>query len=184
MDYEVRPVRADEWQAVKELRLVALRDPAAPIAYLETYETALARPDSHWQDRAAGASHGMTARQFVAVADGGQWLGSLVALVEEAGSEDFFERRIERRQAQLVAVYVRPEARGGGVTRELFAAGCAWAFSLEGLERVRLHVHQDNARAEGFYRKFGFVRTGEVVPLPGDPSEPSKVEYEMEIKSL
>lgn len=176
MDFEVRAVRADEWAAVKELRLEALRDEAAPIAFLETYETALGRPDSFWRDRAAGASHGTTARQFVAVADGGRWLGTVVALVEEAGTEDIFGWSIEERQAQIVGVYVRPEARGGRVTSELFSAACAWAYSLEGLGRVRLHFHQDNARAEGFYRKFGFVRTGRAVPKPDDPSE---VEYEM-----
>lgn len=180
MDYEIRPVRADEWAAVKELRLAALQDPAAPVAFLETYEEALARPDAFWQDRAAGASHGTTARQFVAVAGDGQWDGTVVALVEEAGTEDFFGRRVAQRQAQIVGVFVRPRARGVGVTEALFSAAAEWALEQPGLERVRLHVHQDNPRAEGFYRKFGFVRTGEVVPEPGDPS---KVDHEMELKS-
>ncbi|MEU6846958.1 GNAT family N-acetyltransferase [Streptomyces sp. NPDC046716] len=176
MDFVVRAVRADEWAAVKELRLEALRDEVAAIAFLETYEAALGKPDSFWRDRAAGASHGTTARQFVAVADSGRWLGTLVALVEEAGTEDFFGRIVEERQAHIVGVYVRPEARGGRVTPELFSAASSWAYSLDGLGRVRLHFHQDNVRAEGFYRKFGFVRTGRVVPKPDDPS---KVEYEM-----
>ncbi|MEV3860565.1 GNAT family N-acetyltransferase [Streptomyces sp. NPDC050095] len=179
--YEVRAVRADEWRDVRQLRLDALQDPAAPIAFLETYEQALERPDSFWQDRAAGASHGTAARQFVAVAESGRWLGTVVTLVEEAGADDIFGYPVERRQAQLVGVFVRPEARGCGVTEALFTAASAWGFSLEGLERVRLHVHEDNARAEAFYRKFGFVRTGRVVPEPGDPS---KVDYEMVLTSL
>ncbi|MFE6893330.1 GNAT family N-acetyltransferase [Streptomyces sp. NPDC057694] len=176
MDFVVRTVRADEWAAVKELRLASLRDEVAPIAFLQTYEAAAGQPDSFWQERAAGAELGTATRQFVAVADSGRWLGSVVVLVEEAGTEDFFGQPIEERQAQIVAVYVRPEARGGQVTPELFSAACAWAYSLEGLGRVRLHFHQDNARAEGFYRKFGFVRTGKVVPMADDPSA---VEYEM-----
>ncbi|OIK01084.1 GNAT family N-acetyltransferase [Streptomyces colonosanans] len=179
MDYEIRPVRPEEWRAVKELRLESLRDPAAPLAFLETYEQALARPDSFWQDRTSGASHGTGARQFVAVAPDGSWVGTVVALVEEPGSQDFFGRAVERRQAQLVGVYVQPEARGSGVTRELFGVAVEWALGLGGVERVRLHVHQDNVRADRFYRKFGFVRTGEVVPN-GDLS---KVDYEMELKS-
>ncbi|GAA2294069.1 GNAT family N-acetyltransferase [Streptomyces kunmingensis] len=179
MDYEIRAVRADEWPAVKELRLAALSDPMAPLAFLETYEQALARPDVFWQDRAAGASHGTIARQFVAVRNDGTWDGTVVALVEEAGAEDFFGRAVERRQVQLVGVFVRPAARGRGLTEALFSTAVEWASRLDGVTRVRLHVHEDNARAEGFYRKFGFVRTGGAVPNPGDPS---KVDHEMVFK--
>ncbi|WP_425831312.1 GNAT family N-acetyltransferase [Streptomyces fractus] len=191
MDYVIRPVRADEWRAAKELRLAALRDPAAPLAFLETYEEAAAQPDEFWRGRAERAAHGTTVLQFVAEnAEGGRWDGSVVALVEEAGSLDFFGQLVERRQAQLVAVFVRPEARGSGVAGALFSAAVEWAFGLEGVTRVRLYVHEDNRRAEGFYRKFGFVHTGRVVPKPGAKSgkkpgaragDPSKVDREMEI---
>src|SRR4051794_41079602 len=54
--YVVRVVRAEEWASVKALRLLALEDPAAPLAFLETYETAAERPDSFWQKRAADAA--------------------------------------------------------------------------------------------------------------------------------
>ncbi|MFJ4711682.1 GNAT family N-acetyltransferase [Streptomyces sp. NPDC088785] len=176
MDFVVRAVEAGEWPAVKELRLEALRDEVASIAFLETYEQAVGRSDAFWRERAAGASHGTAARQFVAVADSGRWLGTAVALVEEPGTTDFLGHPVEERQVQIVGVYVRPEARGGHVAPELFAAASAWAYAQDGIGRVRLHFHQDNARAEGLYRKIGFVRTGRVVPLAGDPA---KVEYEM-----
>ncbi|WP_428953792.1 GNAT family N-acetyltransferase [Streptomyces sp. cg35] len=176
MDHEIRAVRADEWRAVKELRLAALRDPVAALAFLETYEQAAARPDSFWQDRASGASHGTSARQFVAVGRDGVWAGTVVVLVEEAGAEDFFGQVVEQRQAQLVGVFVRPEDRGRGLTEELFSAAVDWALGQDGVTRVRLHVHQDNARAERFYRRFGFVRTGGAVR---NPSDPCKVDHEM-----
>ncbi|MFJ8827431.1 GNAT family N-acetyltransferase [Streptomyces sp. NPDC102467] len=179
MDYEIRVVRPEEWPAVKELRLAALLDPVAPLAFLETYEQALARPDVFWQDRAAGASHGMAARQFVAVGSDGVWAGTVVVLVEDEGAVDFFGEVVEERQAQLVGVFVRPEARGRGVTEALFSAAVEWALGVDGVARVRLHVHEDNARAAGFYRKFGFVRSGGAVPNPGDPS---KVDHEMVLR--
>ena len=181
MDYEIRAVREDEWPAVRELRLASLRDEAAPIAFLDTYEQAAERPDGFWQDRARNAAVGEAARQFVAVGPDGRWAGSVVALVEEAGTEDFFGRPVRERQAQIVGVYVRPEARGIGVTEALFEAAVEWARGLAGLERVRLHVHEDNARAAAFYRKFGFVPTGEAVPNPGDPS---KQDLEMVLDGL
>ncbi|CAM5532777.1 hypothetical protein SALBM135S_00910 [Streptomyces alboniger] len=178
-DYVIRAVRAEEWQQVKELRLAALRDPAAPVAFLETYEQAAAAPDAHWQDRAAGSSHATRARQFVAVGPGGDWAGSVTVLVEEPGSRDIFGGVIEQRQAHFVGVFVRPEHRGSGLTAALFDAAVAWAWSLEGLERVRLYVHERNPRAMAFYLRFGFVRGGGVVRVPGDPSAQ---EYEMVLK--
>ncbi|MEV5982731.1 GNAT family N-acetyltransferase [Streptomyces sp. NPDC052114] len=178
-EYVVRAVRAEEWPQVRELRLAALRDPAAPVAFLETYEDAAARPDSFWQERASGASRGLSVRQFVAEGPHGVWAGSVTVLVEEAGAEDVFGGVIEQRQAHLVGVFVRPEHRGGGATDALFGAAVEWAWSLAGLERVRLYVHEGNPRAQAFYRRFGFVRSGEAVPVPGDPSAR---EYEMVLK--
>lgn len=76
----------------------------------------------------------------------------------------------EVRQGHLVGVFVRPEARGVGLTERLFAHALEWAWEATGVERVRLFVHERNARAEGFYRKIGFVPTGKTVPVPGDPA--------------
>ena len=45
MPVTVRRVRADEWPQVRALRLDALRDPDAHLAFLETYETGAAVPD-------------------------------------------------------------------------------------------------------------------------------------------
>ncbi|MFD4635626.1 GNAT family N-acetyltransferase [Streptomyces sp. NPDC058284] len=178
--YAVRPVRPDEWPRARELRLAALRDPAAPVAFLETYEDAAARPDSFWRERVSGTSGRLRSRQFVAEGEHGVWAGSVTVLVEEAGTEDFFGGEIAQRQGHLVAVYVRPEHRGsGGATAALFEAAVGWAWSLEGLERVRLFVHEANPRAQAFYRRFGFVRSGVTVPVPEDPSAR---EYELVLR--
>jgi ribosomal protein S18 acetylase RimI-like enzyme len=56
------------------------------------------------------------------------------------------------------------------VTRGLFDAALAWSWKA-GLERVRLFVHEKNGRAEAFYRKAGFLPTGETTPMPGDTGE-------------
>ncbi|MER5475208.1 GNAT family N-acetyltransferase [Streptomyces sp. NPDC002935] len=173
MTHVIRSIRPDEWLQVKELRLDALRDPVAHLAFLETYEDAVAKSDAFWQDRTVGAAVGVTERQqIVAVADNGVWAGSVTVLVEEAGVRDPFGKVTERSQGHLVGVFVRPEYRGSeaGVTRALFDAALAWSWGI-GLDRVRLFVHEKNSRAEAFYRKAGFVPTGETVPMPGDTGE-------------
>ncbi|MBA2947344.1 GNAT family N-acetyltransferase [Streptomyces himalayensis] len=165
----IRSIRPDEWPAAKELRLAALQDPAAPVAFLETYEHAAAKADSFWRERTAGVAQGATeAQQFIAEAPDGQWIGTVVVLLEEAGTEAF-GGVVERRQCHLVGVFVRPEYRGSGMSDALFEAALEWAWST-GVEQVRLFVHERNARAEGFYRKAGFMPTGKTVPVPGDPS--------------
>ena len=160
-DHVVRPIRADEWPAAKELRLAALRDPVAHLAFLETYEAAVAPAGRFWRERAAGAAEGVRERQqIVAVAPDGRWVGSVVVLVEEAGAQGALGDVSDVRQGHLVAVYVRPEVRGRGLTERLFAYALEWAWEVAGVERVRLFVDERNGRAEAFYRKFGFVPTG------------------------
>ncbi|MDA3650322.1 GNAT family N-acetyltransferase [Saccharopolyspora indica] len=172
----VRPIRADEWREAKELRLFALKDPAAPIAFLQTYEQASAEPDSFWQERAEAAADGTRVRQFVAEGRDGAWSGTATVLVEDVGSDDIFGATVQQRQAHIVAVFVRPEHRGSGVIDALFEMAVGWAWSVAEASRVRLYVHEDNARAERFYRRYGFVRSGETIPMKGDPS---KVQREM-----
>ncbi|MEU1178000.1 GNAT family N-acetyltransferase [Streptomyces sp. NPDC005820] len=179
-DFVVRGIRAEEWGLVKALRLEALKDSAAAIAFLETYEHAVALPDSFWQERALGSGEGAGgARQFVAEAAGGEWVGSVTVLVEEAGSVDWAGLPVERRQGHVVGVYVRPEWRGGAVTRELFEAGVEWAWGV-GVERVRLLVHEENLRAQQAYRKVGFAPSGIAAPVGdgfGDFSGQVEIEF-------
>ncbi|GGZ77892.1 N-acetyltransferase [Streptomyces bluensis] len=164
----VRAIRAEEWQRVRELRLESLRDPVAELAFLETYEEAVAKPDSFWEERAAGAAEGTRERQqFIAETADGEWVGTVVVLLEKAGSLDVFGGVVEREQAHLVGVFVRSEYRGGavGVTGALFDAALEWAWGA-GVERVRLFVHERNTRAKAFYRKAGFVASGVTLPDP------------------
>ncbi|GAB7109411.1 GNAT family N-acetyltransferase [Streptomyces phaeofaciens JCM 4814] len=175
-DFSVRGIQAQEWGAVKALRLLALQDPMAPLAFLETYEHAVEQPDSFWQERASRAGEGALAvRQFIAETEDGVWVGTLTVLVEAAGTVDWAGYPVEHQQGHVVGVYVRPEWRGGEVIRGLFDAALEWAWE-HGLERVRLIVHEENLRAQGAYRKFGFVPSGVTVALEAAPGE-SELEF-------
>jgi len=179
-DFLIRAIRADEWVAVRELRLAALRDPVAPIAFMGTYEDAVAQPDEFWQGRAVNAAEGASgARQFVAVGKDGEWGGSVVVLLEEAGGTDWAGFPVEQAQGHVVGVFVKPEWRGGAVIGALFEAAVGWVAEI-GLERVRLVVHEDNLRAQGAYRRAGFEPTGRVIPLDGGGVE---LEFAREVPS-
>ncbi|MFF3609005.1 GNAT family N-acetyltransferase [Streptomyces sp. NPDC002463] len=182
MDYSIRTIRADEWEKTREIRLAALQDPIAHLAFLDTYEDAVERPDAFWKERAEGASESGEGkvRQFVAETPDGSWVGTISLLVERPSDEVRFGEAAKTEQTHIVAVYVRPEARGTGVVDALFRAGVEWSWSLSEpvIERVRLYVHEENGRAAAFYRRFGFVATGERVAVPGDDTA-QELEYEM-----
>ncbi len=149
-DVTVRRVRADDWQRIRALRLQALRDPMAPVAFLESVEQAAARPDEEWRARAAEGSGG----QFVAER-GEALIGSLAVIVRQAGVPDYFERVPDADLPTVVGVYVAPSARGAGVIDALLAAAIGWARS-RGYRELALDVHETNLPAIGAYRRAGF----------------------------
>ncbi|MCD9903096.1 GNAT family N-acetyltransferase [Streptomyces cyaneofuscatus] len=181
MDYVMRAVRAEEWPLARQLRLEALQDPAAPVAFLESYEEAAAQPDAYWQDRTARGAEGTTVRQFVAESAEGEWVGTVTVLVERPEDDVRFGEAAAVDQGHLVGVFVRPEVRATGVTDALFREAVDWAWSLSAppLARVRLYVHEDNPRAAAFYRRFGFVPSGQRIPAPGE-SGAWELEYVIE----
>ncbi|WP_106432372.1 GNAT family N-acetyltransferase [Streptomyces sp. LaPpAH-108] len=177
--YVVRGIRADEWERVKELRLDALRDPAAPLAFLDTYENAVAKDDRFWRERAERAAEGATGgRQFVAEAADGGWVGSVTVLLEEPGSVDWSGVRVERLQGHVVGVYLRDGHRGVGLIQGLLAAAADWVWD-QGAARVRLFVHEENTRAQRAYKRAGFVPTGLAVPFPTDETV-SELEFALD----
>lgn len=177
MEYVIRRVRAEEWAKARDLRLEALQDPLAPIAFYESYEQALERPDSFWQERTASAAAGVDVVQFVAEAPDGRWDGTASVLVEHEGSA-VIGRPAPVEQTHVVGVFVRQQARGSGLAEALFRGALEWSWALDSppVERVRLLFHSDNARAAALYRKVGFVPSGVSAPVPDDEMA---LEYEI-----
>jgi hypothetical protein len=79
----------------------------------------------------------------------------------------------------LVSVFVDPAHRGAGLADRLLAEVLRWARSRPGATRMTLHVHEDNPRAQGFYRRWGFRDTGVRVPYNLDPTQ-NEVEMRVE----
>lgn len=114
----VSRVRSDEGPRTRDLRLQALVDPAAPIAFLETREQALARPDSEWRERAELGATATDQASFVAeVSDGfgfSELVGTVTVIPRRAGESDYFGRTptvdtldVHERNAAAIASYRR-----------------------------------------------------------------------------
>ncbi len=160
----VRRVRAGEGARVRELRLRAVSDPAASIAFLTTFEQELERDQAFWDERAAGGADGDSAAMFVAES-GDDWIGTCTVLVRRAGDLDHTGRRSTADRADVVGVYVDPAHRGSGAIDALLDAAARWC-AARGFETLSLDVHVDNARAQAVYRRAGFVATGETFTGP------------------
>ena len=147
----VRRIRPEEWREVRALRLRALADPIANLAFLDTLDNASSQPDSFWQQRARNSAEGDDAAQFIAVSDGGEWVGTVTVV-----------RHSERGDTGLVVgVFVTPEHRGAHTIEALLEAAAQWARGRGWAELV-LEVHVDNGRAAAAYERCGFTRTGEL----------------------
>ena len=156
-EISVRRVGPADWQVVRDLRLRALRD--APAAFESRYEDEHGRPEAQWRewlDRPTGVS-------VVASLDG-EAAGLAGGYVEDAG------------HAELVSMWVAPQARGHGVGAALVDEVIRWAAE-QAVHEVRLWVTRGNDGAERLYTRLGFVRTGQVQPLP--PGHPCADEVGM-----
>ncbi|MFD0276459.1 GNAT family N-acetyltransferase [Kitasatospora sp. NPDC127111] len=157
MDHRIERIGPGDWERMREVRLAQLLD--TPMAFMETYETALGHDEDEWRSRVERVSAAGSVG-FAAVAADGRWVGTMISLTPEP------------EEALLVGVWVEPayRGRGLGVTDGLLDAVLGWAREEAGARRLVLRVHEDNPRATAFYRRRGFAFTGRSEPYELDPS--------------
>jgi ribosomal protein S18 acetylase RimI-like enzyme len=146
---QIRRVRSNEWQALRDVRLRALAD--APDAFGTTHAEALARPDEWWTDWAERCATSKTQAMFLA------WDGALAVGIAGIFHDDDVWH--------VISMWVDPGCRGRGVGRELLDAAVAFA---EG--EIRLSVTDGNDDARRLYERYGFVDIGEAELLRSNPA--------------
>lgn len=151
----VRHVLADEHAALRELRLASLA--SDPEAFGSTYARDAARPPEFWTGWSARSEEGTTERTFVLTNDEDSWLGLVIVRLEESTSS----------AAELLAMWVAPEARGRGAAQSLCDACAAWAKE-RGCEELTLSVAVDNEGAQRAYTKAGFAVRGQTTSSHGE----------------
>jgi ribosomal protein S18 acetylase RimI-like enzyme len=147
----VRPVRADEWPRWRDVRVRMLREETS--SFSSRWEDVARQPEEYWRDWVDAAAAGTTRRLFVAE-QGDRWLGAVGCHL-----------RVDRSEAQLISMWVAPDARGTGLAQELIRAVAAWARE-RGCAGVFLFVQEANAPARRLYERAGFKATGERESLP------------------
>jgi ribosomal protein S18 acetylase RimI-like enzyme len=138
----IRRLGPDDAAAYRAIRLESLRD--APDAYGSVHADWANAPVQTFADR--------TRSGFVVGAFDGDVLVGLAAMDREKGGNT-------RHRALVTAVYVRPEARGRGMTVAMMDFVAAHAVA-EGIMQLELHVLVTNAPAIRAYEAAGFDRAG------------------------
>ena len=154
-DTEIRLAQLADWRVAKDIRLRALAD--SPSAFGSTLAREAAFDDAEWQERVAPGTW------FLA------WSGPAESSPEAVGMAAIITQDCQPDERHLVGMWVAPERRGSAVAAQLVEAACR-AAAAAGAVGVVLWVADDNVRAERFYRRVGFVETGERQPLPSNPA--------------
>jgi ribosomal protein S18 acetylase RimI-like enzyme len=154
----VRTVQAGDWREYREIRLAALKD--APSAFASTWQQEAARSPRQWRERAALSHAGLSRTIVVAVDDSGRWIGLAGGYRPGDGGAD----------AELISMWVAPDCRCRGVGYALARAVLSWAADHGG-RVIGLWVNAANRPAISLYEQVGFCRTGEIAPLPSDPTQ-------------
>ena len=156
----VRETVMDDWQALRDIRLAALRD--APDAFASTYAEQAAFEEADWRQRIA---RGGTFLAFIPEADASDVPEADAS--EPAGLAGGYQQGPGT--VELISMFVRPRARGRGVGEALIAAVLDWARARNATS-VHLWVTETNKPARLLYERCGFSLTGERQPLPSNPA--------------
>jgi len=141
----VRRARADEWEALREIRLAALAD--SPDAFGSTLAEERDADEARWRGWITGEGWAGDVATFIAEAP-----GPLLGMATGYRPDD------RPTTGWLFAMWVRPERRGEGIGRHLVTAVEEWAASLD-IDQLLLHVTDGNDAAARFYASCGFVGT-------------------------
>jgi ribosomal protein S18 acetylase RimI-like enzyme len=142
---EVRRVRGDEWEALRDMRLRALAD--APDAFKTTHDDAAGRPERWWREWADASAGGRGQAMFLA------WeAGKPIGIAGAYGGPERFD---------VISMWTDPAWRGRGVAAALLRA----AVDFAGDAPVYLSVTETNDAARRLYERHGFELTGVSEPL-------------------
>lgn len=142
----IRTLTTDDAEIFRELRLRALRE--EPEAFGSSWEEENQRPLEQTIARLQAA--GMTS--FGAFDDAGNLVG-MVRLWRHDGVKT-------EHKADIISMYVAPEARGRDVGRMLLEAAITHARVTLGIEQLLLAVNTANTAARNLYLAMGFKPYG------------------------
>ena len=166
---EVHRVLPEQWRAHRELRLDMLE--ADPDAFWADLAEVRSRTEAQWREEIAGPRIHLQARAGETVLGG-------IALLPEGYTP---EHPIPEDRSNIVSLWVRPTARGRGISTLLLRSVAELAISI-GRPQLSLDVDDTNTSARAVYERLGFRATGQREPREGRDS--AWIEYVLGAEEL
>ena len=150
-EIEITKLQVSEWQFYKALRLRALKEETK--AFASRYEDQVKHTDKQWQNRLTTGEYMLFAKL------NGQLVGMMVGYIPNSDKDKY--------TADIVSVYVVPEARGKGISKMLMTE-LLKRLKEGGITKANLTVNKGQLTAVNLYKKFGFETTGEEESIMSD----------------
>ena len=140
----------NDWPRLRSIRLSALQDD--PLAFLETYERAVAYDEQRWRQEFLSSEWNVTLLR-------GQDIG-LVGVAREP--------YMSSRECDLTFLWIAPRFRRSGAG-SLLVRTVLDRLRDSGVHTVWLYLLNGNEAARHLYERFGFQATNERYPIQGNP---------------
>ncbi len=150
----VRRLRADEWQAFRDLRLAALR--TDPLAFGSTLSRESTYSDQKWRNLCNDGATGTSNVTFVAADPSGELVGMVGTFSAEGTSH-------------VWGMWTRPHRRNQGIGHRLMNSLLDWIATCLPEVSIILDVNPSQEAAVRIYASAGFHFNGVEEPLGHDP---------------
>lgn len=167
---EIISLKPEEWKQYRDLRLRALKE--EPQAFGSTYEENALHPDEYWEKRIEDTINKNTQWLVFAKLDG--------VLIGMAGA--FAEK--EPDNAHVIAVYVAPEARGKGISKQLMKELLNRIKTNKLIKKIIVEVNPEQVAALNLYKNSGFTFINKYRNMLGDGKEHDTYKFEMFVNEV
>ncbi len=149
MDLEIKIVELspNDWRQLKELRLQALKQ--EPEAFGMSYEEELETTDDEWREKLLESQNGKR-KWYLFAKDGDSLVGMISAYTDRGVKVEHL--------ANIVGVYVIPEARRRGVGKKLMMKMIEKLRQVSHIVKLNLRVNTKQEDAIKLYEGLGFTR--------------------------
>jgi RimJ/RimL family protein N-acetyltransferase len=160
----IRAMEPEDWLAVRQMRLEALR--SSPGLYALPYDEVAAWTAEYWQAEIKGDDHRIFGlfdrKELIGITAVFTWRGDATG-----------------KTALLAMSYITPEYRGRGLSRKLYEARLNWIIEQPQFKRAIVGHRASNEISRRANQRHGFVPTSRVATTWPDETVEDEIVYEL-----
>ena len=161
---QIRALGPEDWEAFRDLRLIALK--TDPTHFGSTYEREVEFDEETWRDRVSRQG-----KEMFGLYDGERMIG-LTGIITDPELD-------EGHTAILVASFLLPEYRGRGLSAMLFEARFAWARAQQHITKILTYVRTSNTPSKRAIEGHGFTEINRFDRTWPDGTGGEQIDYEL-----